>query len=765
MLNEADIAIVSVALTDKEGTFTFSNLKSGNYIIKTSYVGYEIYQQLVSVIGENREIKLDTISMLPSASMLQDITVATTKPVFMNDGEKILYNVSEDPSVQTGTAADALQNAPGVEVDIEGNITLRGVFSVEIWINGRPSRLSEENLKTYIQQLPANALERIEVINNPSARYSASGTGGIINIVTKSGIKKNSFISFGLNGSSRPMASPWLSYMFSNEKFSINLYANGYYNFSQGKSNGYKIILDENKDTSSYRSYTSEWKDHSIWTNLWLSGSYNFDSLKTVSFWGGCWAMPWTQNSSFDDYIYRELINNPGIYDYTEEGKLTTALRIGGNFGGEYQHNFNNEGHKLSIGIWTSIWKNNQKHQSQRLFKNYPERNKDRISSYNETGYYLNTEVNYTLPYHKNGEFEAGIDVTYINETPIRRVDTLFTNIYVLDSMRYEDCVKQRGDFDAYITVQHKFGGFTIKGGLRSENRLSKYRYMNQPEHHGYKPFAGLFPSLHLTYATKTMHNFNLSYTRRVNYPRTSQLVTFITYYEDSFSTGNLDLKSTYTNSIEGGWTKFFDKFGSVGISAYFRNSKDEINDLTDVMYSDYHRRYVSFTMPVNSGKSHRYGTDFNVMYKLKAFMNIRLNASIYQSHSETTFRNIEEPVVTDFFAYSFRLNFWAKVWKYLEINASGNYRSKTKTIFLENQPTYSINCGLRSDFWDKKISVFLNMQDIFNWGRSIDNNTNPYYISYNSTKWNSRFISAGITFRFGKIEMESKARTGGNME
>jgi len=169
--------------------------------------------------------------------------------------------------------------------------------------------------------------------------------------------------------------------------------------------------------------------------------------------------------------------------------------------------------------------------------------------------------------------------------------------------------------------------------------------------------------------------------------------------------------------------------------------------------------------MPVNSGKSHRYGTDFNVMYRLKAFMNIRLNASIYQSHSKTAFRNQEEPVITDFFAFSFRLNFWAKVWKFLEINASGNYRSKIKTIFFEDRPTYSINCGLRSDFWNRKISVFLNVQDIFNWGRSRNNNTNPYYIAYSSTKWNSRFISAGITFRFGKIEMESKARTGGNME
>lgn len=140
-----------------------------------------------------------------------------------------MYNVSEDPSIQDGTAADALENAPGVEVDIEGNITLRGVSSVEIWLNDRPSHLTEENLKEFIQQLPANSLERIEVITNPSAKYSSKSDAGIINIVTTSEIKKNSFLSFGLRASSSPNVTPWVSYVWANQKLSLNFYLNGTY--------------------------------------------------------------------------------------------------------------------------------------------------------------------------------------------------------------------------------------------------------------------------------------------------------------------------------------------------------------------------------------------------------------------------------------------------------------------------------------------------------------------------------------------------------
>jgi len=763
LLNETDSTVVSSTNTDKNGIFELTNVSQGNYILKTHYIGYDIYQQSIVVSGEKKELKLEQILLHPASTNLSGVTIATTKPVYVNDGEKIIYNVSEDASVQSGTAADALQNAPGVEVDIEGNITLRGVSNVEIWINGKKSRLEAENLKTYIQQLPANALERIELINNPSARYSAEGTGGIINIVTQSNIRKNSFLSFGINGSTRPMASPWLSYMYSNEKFSINLYLYGNYNFSKGKTEGYNVIFNKEMDTSSYKTYTIEWRDNSIWASVYIDGTYNFDSLKTLTFWGNYGGMFWGRWNSSTDYKYQEFINNPGIYDYTEESK-NRGLRQGGHLGVDYEHKFNEDGHKLLTELWGGYWKPKSDRSLLRLYEYFPELNKNKNTTNDDYSYNFGAEAHYSLPYHKNGLIEIGVEGYYYKERANRRTDTLQMDIYVLDSMRYENSVFQGGDLDAYITIQHKFGGFTIKGGLRNENRFLKYHFINKPEHRDNNVFADIFPSLHLSYATKSMHNFNLSYSRRVRYPRNSQLCTFITYTEDSFSTGNPKLKSAYTNSIEGGWTKYFDKFGSVGISAYFKNNKDEINRLTDVVYSDFFGRYVSFTMPVNSGKAHRYGGEVNITYKLKAFMNIRFNANIYQSHSETVFRE-DEKAVADFFGYSFKLNFWAKLWKFLEVNASGYYRSKQKTIFLEEYPYYSINCGLRSIFWNKKISVFLNVQDIFNWNKERTNNTNPYYVEYNSRKWNSRFISAGITFRFGKIEMESKARTGGNTE
>jgi len=766
LLNEMDSTVVHSTTTDKDGSFKFQNVKAGNYMIKTSYIGFDIYQQLVSANGENKEIIIAPILLKPTTTELQGITISTTKPVYMNDGEKILYNVSEDPSVQTGTVADALQNAPGVEVDIEGNITLRGVSSVAIWINDRPSKLKAENLKTYIQQLPANSVERIEVINNPSARYTAEGTGGVINIVTKSNIKKNSFLSFGINGSTRPMASPWISYMYSNEKFSINIYASGYYNRWKNKENGYSIILNDDFDTTSYRKYTSSFVNHYLTMGTYFNAAYKLDSLKTISISGGIWSSPFEKNINNKNYLYREYIENKGVYDYSENTQGNESY-INGDFEIEYEHNFNEDGHSIVANIGADICKTNANHSYNRAFTHYPDLKKNYKTLNVERDYNIATSLDYTLPYHEDGVIEIGVSSEFDIEDYYWRTDTLSrfnSDVYNLDSLRFQIHKGKNTDIDAYVTIEHEFGNFTIKGGLRAQYRYFDFKTINQPEHDGKKDYFGLFPSLHVSYSTKKKHNFNLSYTRRVRYPWNRQLNTFKKYDEDSFETGNKNLRPTFTNSVEAGWTKYFDKFGSVGLSAYFRNNKDERNGFTDVMYSDVFQQYVTYFSYINSGKSRQYGGDLNVTYKLKAFMNIRFTAGIYQYHNETLFRD-EELVITNSLCYNFRLNFWAKLWKFLEVNTSAYYRSKTKSVYSEYEPTYAINCGLRSDFWKKKISVFLNMQDIFNWGKQRNNNTNPYYMAYTSKKYNSRYISAGITFRFGKIEMESQARTGGNTE
>ncbi|MBQ2097424.1 MAG: carboxypeptidase-like regulatory domain-containing protein, partial [Bacteroidales bacterium] len=180
ILDSADSSFVKGGSTNLDGLFEITDVPQGAFILRISAIGYR--NRMIPFRVTNNTA-LGTFRLKPGATTLDAVEITAEKPLYAMDGEKLVYNVSEDPSIQTGTTEDALQNAPGVEVDVEGNVTLRGVSSVEIWINDKPSKLTEENLKTYPQTLPANALARIETITNPSAKYATSAEA-VINIVT-----------------------------------------------------------------------------------------------------------------------------------------------------------------------------------------------------------------------------------------------------------------------------------------------------------------------------------------------------------------------------------------------------------------------------------------------------------------------------------------------------------------------------------------------------------------------------------------------------
>ena len=755
---DSSAQMVGRSLSDAQGKFQISNVSAGEYRFVASLVGYEMLNIPLTVGGESRTIDMGEVSMHKTSTDLEEVKIIGEKPVYMIDGEKTLYNVAEDPTIQSGTAADALQNAPGVEVDVEGNVTLRGVSSVEIWINNKPANMNAEALKSFIQQMPAGSIEKIEVITNPSARYSAQGNGGIINIVTTSKIKKNSFLSFGLHGSSTPDITPFISYVYANEKFSISTYLNYSYRVSKNISESYGIMLTDDSLVSSTKRTVDKYRNVQHQPGLFINGSYTPDTVNSLYFWAGCYPGI-GRSESVDTTYHKEYIFNPSDRSYIEQ-QLSQGLGGGGYGGMWYEHKFNSMGHKISadVSFWT--YRNNSIGTQTRDYLFLNALDKMQKQEYHWGTLDLEASLDYTIPYHKNGEIELGVSGNYNPVSNYSRRDTLVfsTGEYMLDEIRFKDVRARNGSFDAYATIQHRFGNFTIKGGLRTEYEIYNLLILNDPVYDVHKGYWGLYPSIHLSYRTKNMHNFKLSYTRRVNNPDGDDLCARINYGEDSYSTGNPDLRQAFTNSIEAGWTKYINKFGNIGLNAWFKNSKDEFSYMSDVAYSPFFGRIVSFSMPVNAGKSLNTGAELNVMYQLKAFMNIRFYANLYYMKSSFQFRNVETPYTVDNLGYSFRLNFWAKLWKVLEVNASANYRSKSVDMFEVTRPRYSIDAGLRAEFWKRRISVHLDVTDIFNWNKVGTDVNSPYY-TVNSTTWNSwmgRSIRAGITFKFGKMELES---------
>ena len=706
----------------------------------------------------NDSIVLDSLYIPESLRQLEEMEITAERPLYSVDGEKQLYNVGDDPSVQTGTASDALQNAPGVEVDAEGNITLRGSQSVEVWINDRPSHLSGEALRQYIKTLPANAIERIEVITNPSARYG--GGGPMVNIVTRTKIKRNEFLSFGANGNLRPQVSPWASYVYSGKKFSINLYAEYDYSHTWTDQSGSSMMLTPTGDTSATRSYTSHSDDYRHGSFFWLSGHYDIDTQRTLSFWGGTYPSVSTDESE-SDVLWREFIYTPGDYSY----HTSAPSRFGnwGAFGGvDYTHRFNDEGKKLWLQLGGSTNTYHSDGIEARTYHVLTERNFTLHDQFNHNGgASLSAEGGYTLPIGQRWELEVGAAGDIGTPSHYAHTsDSLLGGIEVRDNLRSYESSEGSWSYSAYATLLRRFGNLSVKLGMKMGRSHTEGVWQGHSTATVDRSYTEPLPSVHLTYRTKNMHNFSLSWTRRITTPDADDLTPFITYGTESYSVGNPQLRPTVSQNIEGRWDKYFDGFGSVGAELYWRAEQDAISQLGDVAYNEVFGREVSFSKPYNIGDADLAGGTLNVTYRPTAFFNLRFSATAYNYHYRLMFRP-DEWAEDAAWCGNVRLNVWAKLWDVLQVFGTVSYTTRQIAVMNVHEPVFRTDLGLSADLLDRKLSLYLNVKDLFGSYGEEWQTTNPYYIGGGQRTYSSQYVSLGLTLRFGKMELERQARTG----
>ena len=778
VLDSIDSSFVKGGISNMDGVFEILGVPQGSFLLRVSAIGYESHTVPFKLTNNT---DLGVIRINPGVTSLGEVTVAAERPLYAMEGEKLIYNVSEDPSIQTGTTEDALQNAPGVEVDVEGNITLRGVSSVEIWVNDKPSKLTEENLKTYLQTLPANAIARIETITNPSAKY-ATDAEAVINIVTSAHIKSNQFISFGVNGSNQPFVSPWVSYMWKKERLSINLFASGRYSFRDNVTDEWSL---SRRDAETPGEYEVTWADTTSQTdrsrsysgNVFMNIDYEIDSTSDISVdAGGFYNDNRNDMSRLQRQIYYYLDSVPAysqlFVDRTNDN--SDSRMIFGHAGADYTKKFDNEGHNLRISLNTRLNRNSTKEWYNRFYEVYTDLDEHRYMLSKTFGYGVSLDARYNRPYSKDGELSYGLRVDHQQDdnTFNRYNDTIGI---LVDTLRTYQFKGAESTVNADVNWTHRWGGFTLSTGLGVEAERTGYQYISEMPFADDSTYVHLHfrPSIHLTYRTESMHNWKLNYSMRMAHPRGEQLSKFRRYGENSYSVGNpMGLKDGFTHNMEAGWQKFFERFGNIGWEAYGRWSTNEISSLTDAEFDNYLDRVVSYSMPYNMGTSWRYGTSVNMTYRPSGFFNVRLYANLYnygyrmEYDRVDEFGNVEHQLnQNEKWSWSVRVNAWAKLWNQLQVTASANYSSPTIGLMSERKARYFLNMGLRSDFFKRRLSVYVNVQDIFNWGARYGSgsiNTNPYFLSDSTRKMlNSRYISAGFTLRFGKMELERQAKEG----
>ena len=751
LMRSTDTVFVRGAASDFDGEFEIKDVKPGQYLMQASCVGYESYMETVDIKNNVNNIEIK----LKAGTLLEEVEIVAEKPLYVMDGEKNMYNTSEDPSIQTGTASDALQNAPGVEVDAEGNITLRGVSSVEIWVNDRPSHMNEEALKQYIKQMPANAIERIEVITNPSARYST--TGGVINIVTNQKVTRNELLCLGVRATTTPAVSPWLSYVWANEKVDFNFYLTGNYGNHNGEEDGTSTLFDANGDTSRYQKFENKSRMPYWGGYMGFNVNWNIDSTSSLTAWVGGW--PYSdRNSFYRDYQYFEYQPTLRNLSYLDTVK-NHGITYGGYAGAWYEKRFDTTGRKLSASFNGFFYRNYGYSDNWRDYATGTDFTRHTDADMLHPNGSL--EVNYTHPLKNNFEIEAGAEVGFGGNHDYETLDSLLPS-GDWDNMRHRS-YEAYGRFystAAYVTAQKRWGGFTAKLGLRFEDKFLH----GEVEHKALgdkmtmdTSFPGIVPSIHLSYQTKNFTSYSLSYTRRFSAnDNLLDYTNFRIYDEYSYRTGNPNLLMSYAHNLEAAFNKYVMGFGNIGLNAYFRANTNEVGSTVLTDNTDPYFPYmVNYSMPVNIGSSHTEGIEANIMYRPSGFFNIRLNASVFNYGFDY------DGYKDNKWSWSARINLWTKVAGWLELFANAHYTSPRLGLYSLTNANKGIDFGASADFFERQLSVNLTVNDIFGMAEWGSNTTAPSYQTTGSSRFDSRFVSVGLTWRIGKMELESKARQG----
>ncbi|MFV5699169.1 TonB-dependent receptor domain-containing protein [Flavobacterium sp. ZT3R17] len=730
-------------ITNAKGEYSI-DVTPGIYDVKIEFISFKPTEIKQKSIQGN--IDLGTTALDEDANQLNEVVVRAEKSTVEIKLDKKVYNVGQDMMVKGGTVSDVLDNVPSVSVDTEGNVSLRGSDNIRILIDGRPSNAI--NIAEALRQIPADAIDKVEVITNPSARYDAEGGSGLINIILKKG--KNQ----GLNGtfiaSTGVPETYGLSANLNYKTEKLNYFTTAGYNYRTNEGGGLtnsdyfntdgsaKSFLDENRDTKRIR------KGFNGRTGVeW--------SITPTTFWTN--AINYQKNNGED----RDLINYTN-FDAAHNFTSSSYRLNDGNTGNqnvEYSSNliknFNDKGHKLTVD--GSISRNTDDSNSL-------------ITATNDFNNTLNNQVqkqvqlqaDYVLPIGEGSQFEAGYKGSF---------GDLNNKYYVLDDQgatipSLSNTLQYKENINAiYTQYGFKVNKFSYLFGLRWEDTNIQVNLLDTNVFNT-KKYNNLFPSAFISYEISKQSNFTASYSKRLSRPR-GRFMNPATNYSSNINIfqGNPDLDPSLTDKYDIGYIKRWDKI-TFNTSAYFEDTKDVFSFVRSPTGEDVNGIPVILSRPINLGKEQKFGFEFTLNYTPFKSWKLNSNFNLYnvKTTGENSYTDANGVVVTQ------NLNNQANSW-FARINSkltlphkidwqlTAMYNGPQNTAQGKNLGQFGMNTAFSKDILKDKATVAFNISDIFN-SRIMKSYTHlEGQTSYSEMQFRKRQFNLSFTYRFNKAKNE----------
>lgn len=745
--NKRNNKIETGGITDIQGNFSIP-VPTGMYDITIEYISFKT--QTIPDKRITADENVGTFSLEIDAEALDAVEVIAERTTVEIRLDKKIYNVGKDLTVSGGTVSDVLDNVPSVSVDVEGNVALRGNDNVRILINGKPSGLVGLNSTDALRQLPAESIEKVEVITSPSARYESEGTAGILNIILRRSKLQ------GLNGAITLNAghptSAGISGNINYRTGDLNIFNTSGYRYSDSPGNGLSLteyintgtFLDEFRETDRVRkgfntNFGVEWyinDSASLTTSVVYRDSDNESN---------------TLNEIFQYDSNRTLISESFRLDPEFEDDKTVQYST------NFTKNFENSG-KFTLEF--QFEDSNEDEESDVIVDNI---NSERVITLDSQERIL-LQSDYVLPIGENTQFELGYRGSFKDNITDYTVELLnnTSNQFEVDT-NLSNVLNFKEDINAvYSQYGTKFNKFSFLLGLRMENtRIT----IDQPTSADYikKNYTGLFPTINLNFELSDDENITIGYSRRLRRPRSRFINPFPSRSSiTSIFAGNPDLDPTYSGTYDLGYLNRFGKF-VLSTSIYHSHSTNTWNfisfDTGDTVTVNGQEVPVIQRSPINLATNDRYGYEFNLTYSPSRAWRINGDFNFFKSIDKGEFNGINFD--NENVSYRARLSNKYTLPAKIDWQTTISYRGPSETAQSKRKGVLSTNMAFSKDLFKDKASISFRVSDLFNTRLRQSDTFTETYNSYSEFRWRQRSFNLSFTYRFNQKKKRSRGDRG----
>lgn len=763
---KASGAFVGGGMTDSEGNFTVKNLKNGAYVLTLTFVGYKEETRDFELTADSPKRTFTRIYMSENRNELAGVTITGQKSTMKLEVDRKSFDVTQLISNSGEAASDVLDNIPSVEVDNDGNVSLRGNSSVEVWINGKSSGLTSDNRAQILQQLPAESIEKIEVIDNPSAKFSAEGSAGIINIVLKKNRKAGYYGSLQAGGGTRGGANTSFNINYNSSK--LDAYANiGYrHRSNDGRSESDQVFTN----TGEYQRYrgTSKNMGNNLFTRAgitWHATDKDDISFNGMMMFGG------GKNRSDIPYRYGTVGDGSDSRMMLRRTRSKDDMRM---FYGElnYRHNFSDK-HFIDFTIDANKWKRDNDNFYQDSTVYYSE-GRPTEYDYQYRPMYMNNnrwemKLDYENQINDRMKVEAGYQGNFSHENSPQESfvdDTSWDGVNSVEDKDYFNRFIYDMDLHAlYATFSYKLGKLGVMGGLRGEYwKVNTESYTWEQEHDASKrdpafkkDYFQLFPSLFLSYQLTETQQLQLNYTRRLRRPWGGQLNSFRDTRDATMvSFGNPELTPEFSNSFSLNYLKTWNDH-SLLVSAYYRPTSDVIQRINYQSSTD----GLMYSTSVNVAKSLSSGLEVVLKNKLFRILDLTTTANAYYYKLNGFSYDIDGQTVTgkgnDNFTWNARMTASLILPYDISVQATGRYNARQVITQGHRKANYSVDLGARKNFFNKALTVAVNCRDLLNSRKWVNYTESDTFTRYQMNKRGGRNVNLTVTWNFGNMKAKKK--------